>query len=45
MRSRLTHCKGLKLDPLKWQIVRDSYSLLDPTDDTRLPGRLNDVRL
>lgn len=33
MRSRLKFRKGLKVDPSQWQILRDDYSLLDPSHD------------
>ena len=33
MRSRLKYRKGLKIDPSQWQILRDKYSLLDPSHE------------
>ena len=33
MRPRLKFRKGLKVDPSQWQILRDDYSLLDPSHD------------
>ena len=33
MCSRFKYRKGLRVDPSQWQILRDEYSLLDPSQD------------